>query len=149
MKTFTLLLFILISFSASALEVSFTGPCSERPLLTEVIKFAPGLNAGEVSLHVLDRNRIPYKGTTAGLNQVFDTAIGLDAMETISDNEMLAYGWCFEIDGEVPEVFPDRIIVKRTMKSIKWFYGYAHFKDGEWIAQCVPSYKRKPKQFCE
>jgi hypothetical protein len=74
MKTFTLLLFILISFSASALEVSFTGPCSERPLLTEVIKFAPGLNAGEVSLHVLDRNRIPYKGTTAGLNQVFDTS---------------------------------------------------------------------------
>lgn len=144
----TVILSGLLSHTASAFEVNFVGACSPESLLTSEVKYVKGMNVGEMSLKVLDDHGIPYQGTSAGLNQLFDTPIGLDAMEVVSDNEMMAYGWCFEIDGTIPEVFADKVPVKSTTKVVTWFYGYAHFLNGEWISQCEKSYLRRSAQFC-
>jgi len=149
LRTFIALFFILLSFHTLALEVQFVGPCSEQPLLSQEVKFAEGMNVGEVSLMVLDAHQIPYQGVSAGFNQIFGSAIGLDAMEVISDNEMMAYGWCFEVDGVVPEVLADKVLVKNGTKMIRWFYGYAHYLNGEWVAQCLKSHLRMPVKFCQ
>lgn len=139
---------IISSYSAFSFEIKFIGACSEKPLLSEKVNFVQGMNAGDESLKVLDLNRITYQGTSAGLNQVFDTPVGLDSMEVISDNEMMAYGWCFDIDGKIPEVFADKVPIKASTKVITWFYGYAHFLNGKWISQCEKSYLRRSAQFC-
>ncbi len=149
MHTYFALFCILLSFQVNAFEVQFVGPCSQQPLLSQEVKFAEGMNVGEVSLMVLDAHQIPYQGVSAGFNQIFGSAIGLDAMEVISNNEMMAYGWCFEVDGEIPEVLADKVPVKKTTKMISWFYGYAHYFNGEWVAQCLKSHLRRPVKFCQ
>lgn len=148
LHTFFALSFILISSQAHAFEVQFIGPCLEQPLLSQEVDFSEGMNVGEVSLKVLEDNQIPYQGVSAGFNQIFGSAIGLDAMEVISDNEMMAYGWCFEVDGEIPEVLADKVKVSESTKIVTWFYGYAHFLNGEWVSQCLKSHLRKPTKFC-
>jgi hypothetical protein len=148
LRTFFALTFILLSTQALAFEVQFVGPCFEQPLLSQEVDFAEGLNVGEVSIKVLEANQVPYQGVSAGFNQIFGSAIGLDAMEVISDTEMMAYGWCFEVDGEVPEVLADKVPVNKNTKIVSWFYGYAHFLNGEWVAQCLKSHLRKPIKFC-
>jgi hypothetical protein len=137
-----------LSLAGMAFDIQFIGGCSEESLLTKKVSYVKGMNVGDVSLKVLDDEGIPYHGTSAGLNQVFNTPLGLEAMEVISDNEMMAYGWCFEIDGKIPEVFADKVPVKATTKLISWFYGYAHFLNGEWISQCEKSYLRASAQIC-
>ncbi len=148
MRTYFALFCILLSFQGNAFEVQFVGPCSQQPLLSQEVDFAEGMNVGEVSLKVLEANQVPYQGVAAGFNQIFGSAIGLDAMEVISDTEMMAYGWCFEVDGEVPEVLADKVPVNNNTKIVSWFYGYAHFLNGEWVAQCLKSHLRKPFKFC-
>ncbi len=148
LQIFKMLPILLFSLHAIAFEVQFVGPCSKQPLLSEEVKFAPNMNAGEITIAVLDAHKIPYQGTTSGLNQVYNTAIGLDAMEVISNQEMMAYGWCFEVDGQIPEVFADKFPIEPGTKVVRWFYGYAHYLNGEWISQCEKSYLRHPTAFC-
>ena len=148
LRILTFVLFLSTFSQVNAVEINFLGACSKIPLLSENVLFKPRQTVGEISLQVLDQHGIPYSGTAAGLNQVFATPVGLDAMEVISDNEMLAYGWCFEVDGKIPEVFADKIPVKKTTKLISWFYGYAHFLNGEWISQCEKAYLRPSPVFC-
>ena len=73
--------------------------------------------------------------------------MGLDAMEVLSDTDMRSYGWCFEVDGKVPESYPDSIPLK-GVKKITWFYAYAEYVKGEWISQCKPSYQLKSPYVC-
>lgn len=147
MRKLLYLLLVTLPVNSYALEVRFTGPCLEAPLFAS--KTEPyQISVGELTLKVLDENGIKYQGTSAGLNQVFNTPIGLEAMEVISDEEMFAYGWYYEVDGKFPEVFPSEILVTNTMKSIHWFYGYAHYLKGNWISQCEKSYKRHSSFLC-
>ena len=58
-------------------------------------------------------------------------------LEILSEREMKAYGWCYSINGEVPEAFPDEVALGPQDKVV-WFFAYAHYLAGEWISQCVP-----------
>jgi hypothetical protein len=148
MKTYLTFFLVLFSFNSFSFEIEFIGGCSQQALFSQKVKYAKGMNVGDTTLKVLDDHAIPYQGTASGLNQVFNTPIGLEAMEVVSDNEMYAYGWCFEIDGVIPEVLADKVSVKPTTKLITWFYGHAHFLNGEWISQCEKSYLRRSAQIC-
>lgn len=136
------------SFSALAFDVQFIDPCSNRPLISEQFSYVRKTNVGEMSLRALDENQVIYQGTAQGLSQIFGSPIGMDAMVVISDNEMLSYGWCFEVDGKIPEVYPDSYIIKPTTKNVKWFYGYAHYLDGKWVGQCLKNHSRRPEMSC-
>lgn len=96
-----------------------------------------GLSIGELTIKMLDDYQVPYQGTEQGFNSILNSPTGLDAMVIISDNEMKAYGWCFEINGEIPEVYPNEVFINSTSDNVLWFWGYAHYKNGEWIAQCA------------
>ena len=138
----------MFSQSTQAFELRFQGACSADPLFSVELAFEKDMNVGELSLQVLDDHQIPYQGTASGLNQIFETPVGLEAMEIISENEMMAYGWCFEIDGRIPEVLADKVPIKKTTKLITWFYAYAHYLNGEWISQCEKSHLRRSPVLC-
>lgn len=148
MKRFIAGSIILLSLESSALEIQFIGPCSEKPLYSTVVESTEAKDVGNLSIEVLEKAQIPYQGTYKGIYQIQDSPVGLDAMEVISDHEMLSYGWCFEVDGEMPDVYPDEIALK-GVRRIRWIYGYAQYLNGEWVTQCKKSYLRRSPFICK
>jgi len=131
----------------ASLTVEFIGPCSEKPLLQTTANAVQSSNVGQMSIETLEKFKIDFKGSESGLNSAFGSPTGLDAMEVLSDNEMRSYGWCFEVDGKVPENYPDSISLM-NVKKVRWFFGYAHYLNGNWISQCEPAFELKPKFLC-
>jgi hypothetical protein len=144
------ILFLLFFFSVPtyALRVEFIGPCDSRPFLSRDYTSSPNDTIGDVTINLLQNAGIPFLGDSKGINQIYNSPIGLDAMEVISNNEMLAYGWCYELDGKILESYPDEVKVGHG-KKLKWFYGYAHYLDGIWIAQCLASHLRRSLFMCQ
>lgn len=142
-----ILAFFMLS-SAQGLEVSFIGPCSETPLhiSDEILDLEKSV--GHYTIEVLEKNHIEYLGSERGLNSAFGTPIGDGALEILSDREMRAYGWCYQVGGFEPGVFPNEYFVGSNSDHIVWFFGFAHYKDGVWISQCEPAHKLKPTFLC-
>lgn len=93
-------------------------------------------SVGQITVDLLKEKKVPFEGGVYGISNMFE--LGQD-VEVISDNEMLAYGWCFELDGVVPETMADQTLVLSPTSRLIWFYAYAHYKNGQWIAQCRPA----------
>lgn len=135
MKTLALLLTLICSQAFAGLSVtSHDNTASYNYQFTDS---DIGSNVGELTIKMLEDNRLSYQGTEQGFNSILNSPTGLDAMVIISDSEMKAYGWCFEINGVIPEVYANEITINSTNDNVLWFWGYAHYKNGEWIAQCA------------
>ena len=145
MKKFIIALFI--SLPLFAVEITFTGPCDKnfimRTKVTETYE-----NVGELTISVLTKYKIPFKGSPEGLVSAFNTPTGDGSVEVLSDVEMRAYGWCYSVDGVSPELYSNEIPITSETKSISWYYGFAHYYKGEWIAQCTPAHTVKPRFLC-
>lgn len=126
-----------------ALQILFSNPCGPIPLLETSLRSAETKSVGQVTIDALEAFEAPYQGSENGLNSAFNSPVGLDAMEVISDSEMKSYGWCFEVDGKLSEVMPGDYKIGPKTQSVRWFIGYAHYKNGNWISQCTPAYKSK------
>lgn len=140
---------VLITTNSFAVTIEFIGPCDEKPFMRKTLSSVHEQTLGELTINLLEKEKIAYLGTEKGLNQVLNSPIGLDALEVIKDDEMMAYGWCFEVDGKIPELYPDEIRLDGKFNHIKWFYGYAHYLKGIWISQCQKSYLRKSPFVCK
>lgn len=143
-----ILLALLFSLSANAVELKFIGPCSDEFIMkvnvTDVYE-----NVGMLTINTLSKFSIPHQGTPEGLVSAFETPVGDDAIEVISDEELRAYGWCFAVDGVAPEVYPHEAPVTPETKSVVWTYGFARFYKGEWVTQCTPAHTVKPASLCK
>lgn len=146
MKKLTILLNLIIS-QAFCASLTVIGPCDEKPLFSVRTKINSKQSVGSFSLDVFNANKIPYQGTFEGFNSIFETPVGLDAMEVLSDTEMRAHGWCYSVNGVSPEKFPDEIFIEDDAEVV-WWFGYAHLLDGEWITQCSETHLIAPEQFC-
>lgn len=138
-----------VSSSANAIQVDFIGPCSSVPLLSASVVLSTPSNVGQLSVHVLDQNKVPYRGSASGIAEAFGAPSGLDATVVISNEEMLSYGWCYSVDGVAPDVYPDQIELTPQTKKIEWFYAYSHYLKGDWISQCVKAYRRPIPNYCK
>ncbi|MCO4795236.1 MAG: hypothetical protein KC493_16075 [Bacteriovoracaceae bacterium] len=147
MKIIVLISFIITISYSTAGTISFIGPCSSDPVFKTQFSIDNISNAGKVTIDTLKKFNIPHIGTAQGMNSIFDTPTGSDAIEVVSDNEMHAYGWCFSVNGFEPAEYPVNIEVLEK-DHILWWFGYATFKDGQWITQCTPSHTRQAAQFC-
>lgn len=144
----TLFLALLISFSAQAIELKFIGPCDDDFIMkTDVTESYA--NVGELTIATLSKFNIPFKGTAEGLSSAFETPVGEAALEVVSDEEMRAYGWCYSVDGEAPEVYPHEIAITPETKSIVWHFGFARYFRGQWVTQCTPANSIKPDFLCK
>lgn len=142
-----ILMSFLLSVSAWSIDLKFIGPCEKEPIITIKIEKTFS-NVGALTLAALNENKIPYQGTEEGLNSIFNTPTGLDAVEIISDIEMRSFGWCYSVDGVSPEIYPHEMPITKNTKTVIWHYGFAHFYNGEWRTQCTPSYSVRPRSLC-
>ncbi len=124
---------LLISSGAHAVTVKITGKNRAALFETEIASPIPS-DVGSVTIVAFDAAKIPYQGSSNGISKIYD----LDQqVEVVSNIEMRAYGWCFAIDGQVPETMPNNTDVLTQQTVVEWYYAYAHYKSGDWIGQCV------------
>lgn len=90
---------------------------------------------GKISVNFFNQKNLSYVGNEAGIVSIQEDG---NWIEIISDTEMKAYGWCFSLNGKVLETMSDQTFLVSQNDHIRWFYAYAHYKDGYWIAQCHP-----------
>ncbi len=106
------------------------------------------LTVGEATVRTLEAKRIPFQGTERAINTIMNTPGQDQTLEILSDKDMRAYGWCFDVDGEVPEEYASEIPLHEGMKRIRWFHGYAEMKNGQWVSQCQETAKLGPAFLC-
>lgn len=145
MKTLFLTLFVSTNLFAGSLSV--ISPCEQTTAVFHSYNFDGVSNVGQQSVEILTKLKIPFQGSFRGMNTILNTPLGLDALEVISDTEMNAYGWCYSVNGFEPGEFSDQVTITQE-DDIIWWYGFAKYKDGNWITQCTPSYERNTSLFC-
>lgn len=133
MKYLFILGLYLWSSLAFAVQLTIRGK-AQQLLFSQSVPLQNFEDVGNFSVKVFADNQIPFSGDASGISELYHLS---QDIEVISDTEMKAYGWCFSIDGQVPETMPDQTELTNDSSSIHWFYAYAHYKDGEWIAQCA------------
>jgi hypothetical protein len=115
-----------------ALSITMENPVTGEIMVKEVT-IAEKLSVGEVTIQFLESLALPYKGDVLG----FSSLLGVDQhLEILSSDEMKAYGWCFSLDGIVPETLTDVTMVTIEHQQLRWFYAFAHYKQGVWLSQC-------------
>ena len=149
MKSLLSLTVILWSLSVHAVYFDVIGPCSKTPLYSGSFITDLSESAGQISLDIFDSHNIAYVGSLDGMAMIANSPVGLDAMEVLSDTKMRAYGWCFSVNGVVPEVLASKTYLKAQDDYISWFYAYSTYDRGLWLDYCVPAHKIKSQQFCK
>lgn len=131
---------------AKALTYEIVGACSAVPAYHGSHENFP-TDAGTATVAILERNKIPFLGSAAGIHSILNTPVGDEAIEVINDQEMRAYGWCYEVDDKQPDVMPDKVMLTGS-EHLKWFYAFSHYKSGNWLTYCEPAFTVKPKNIC-
>jgi hypothetical protein len=150
MKKLLSIILLAITTQASAFEFTITDICENKLVLNENIEILNDVSAGDLTLYMFKQYEIPYIGNIDSISSIFNTKTGLDSYEVISDTEMKVFGWCYEIDGVQPDVFMSQVTIDPTVhKKMNWFYGYAHYKEGEWLTYCTPVYEDKNEFICK
>ena len=143
-----LLIITFFSLNVSAVEVSFIGPCSLEPLLKVEHKY-DGASVGLITVETLEKEKIEFIGSQQGLASAFGTPTGKEAMEILGPDEIRAYGWGFSLNGFSPAEYPHRVQSHSNSDKIEWLFGYAHYKDGQWLSQCDPAHLIAPDFLCK
>ncbi|MBC7466504.1 MAG: hypothetical protein H7256_10975 [Bdellovibrio sp.] len=131
---FIVLILIVFTFNwARAMTFEVIGK-NGQVILKQELSVELKQNVGQISVQILNKNKISFEGGEFGLSSL--VGLGQD-IDVISDTEMKAYGWCFSIDGVISETMPDQTWLKKQNENLLWFYGYAHYKNGDWIGQCL------------
>lgn len=145
----TILASIMLSTSLSAVTFDVIGACSNTPLYEGRFRTDIGENVGTLSMEFFEDQSIPYTGGVNGFSSINHSPMGLDAIEVLSTTKMRAYGWCFSINGVVPNTIASETYLTKQNDYISWFYAYSTYDQGVWTDYCVPSYKIKASQFCK
>lgn len=137
-----ILLTLLLSMStASAFALTFQ---VEHPYQTiDLIHTETAIDSpqslGSLTVSLLESHNVSYIGNEMGIHSIESTPFGDAAIEIISDVEMRVYGWCFIVDGEIPETLAGKTVITASTQRISWFYAYAHYLEGEWLSYCTPA----------
>ena len=142
----TLIILLLSTNLFANVNIEFIGACDSVPLHQEQVSFSPS-NVGQLTVDVLERNNIPFQGSKEGLRSIFNLTTQDNELIIISDREMLAYGWCYKINGFAPELYPHKVDLSDN-DHIQWYFAFSRYLDGEWVSQCKPSYQEPRPEFC-
>ena len=126
---------------AQSVRVVVKNPFSNVTAVETTLALQPLDSAGTVSLRAFQMwqslGKLKYIGDAHGITSVDNVKSDLFI---VSDREMKAYGWCFKVDDQVPSVYADEFVLERSHQLIEWYYGYAHYLNGQWIGMCLEDF---------
>ncbi len=150
MKRLVLALFFLISAQTQALTWEIIGACSKTPVISGEYSIENMHNTvGETTLAIFTQNNIPFQGNRDGMNTINNSPVGLDAMEVLSDERMRAHGWCFMVNGEIPDSYASQVNFESNDDHLTWYYCYATLIRNDWTSFYNATYEVRPNQFCK
>lgn len=138
----------LITNAAAAVTFQVRSLCSDAFTVDADINATTSDHVGGITIKGLEEAGVPYVGSAEGISSIGDSPSGDKAMEIISSTHMRAYGWCFSINGVEPAAMPDKVNITSNSDVIQWYYGFAEYKDGQWITYCTPTHQAKPAYIC-
>jgi hypothetical protein len=147
------ILFLVALFAASAsqayaITLQVMEICDER-IHSQGELQGNGIDAGTLTVNFLTSAVIPFIGERRGINSILVTPTGDDAIELISDVSMRVYGWCYDVDGQIPELMPHEFVMTKESQIIRWFYAYSEYQSGKWLNYCEPVFRLKPEFACQ
>lgn len=137
------------SSNLSAITFDVIGPCSKNPIHKGSFKTDLKESVGKITMDIFDFNQITYVGSELGMSSIMNSPTGDAAIEILSDTKMRAYGWCFSINGVIPDVLSSESFFVYQNDYLSWFYAYSTYDQGVWTDYCVPSYRISSPQFCK
>jgi len=147
----SLLLSVLIFMSAQSIAITWEviEPCLDQPqFYGEYDQKDLDISVGDTTVAIFDKFEIPYLGNRIGIGSINMSPVGDEALEVISDDTMRSHGWCYSINGVVPEVYPSEIQFTSNDDHLTWFYCYALYEKGVWKSFYNYTNKIKPEQIC-
>lgn len=141
---------LLINFSTFAIDYKVFGPCSEVAIFAgshEVVDLNQSI--GLISIEIFEKRHIPYIGNENGFNSIINTPTDKDSIEILTPTKLRAYGWCFNINGIIPDTMPGSTHFSNNDNRLNWFYAYSTLDNGKWTDYCVPAFKVKSEKFCK
>jgi hypothetical protein len=121
--------------SNTAKTLSFQVRGEEGALLHEsLVKVGDdATNVGALTLQQLEASGLDWAGTETSIQRIG----GLESKVEFVDGELRIWGWCFSVDGTVPDTTPDQTEIRPEHRMIVWFWGWASQRNGEWTAMCA------------
>lgn len=150
MKLLMILLFTSLSANLSAVVFEVVNICGPTPYITQELYLDAPDYLSNITLDFFSKNQIPFEGNHTGMKSILNTPIGNQAIEIISDTKMRSYGWCYEVDNQIPDVLMNEVFIKpKHTEIIRWFYGYAEYDSGSWTSYCTPVYQNPHPFICD
>ena len=130
----------LASFEAQAasIEVRVEDPCHTGRLLkqTSVERTEKISSAGDATIAALESLQLDFQGSSAGIESILKTPTSLEAVEFETDSSFRIHGWCYQVDGFEPGVMMGEYKLEPRHRVIRWFFGYARYRNGDWEGYC-------------
>ncbi len=143
------LILIFFNHFAFAIDYKIIGPCSDIPAYSGTIEVSDLFQTvGKTTLQIFEQRQIPFIGNDYGFNSIMNTPTDKKSIEILSATKMRAYGWCYSVNGVIPEILPGNAVFISNQDQLSWFYAYSTYDTGKWLDYCVPSYTIKADQFC-
>lgn len=142
------LIFLSVSAAAYAVEITVQAPCADSPWLKVQLPHDPSQSVGAQTIQALTAGQVAYVGTPSGIISIRETLPSARALEVVNDRSMRAYGWCFSLNGKIPDVLPDQVYPESANDEITWFFAYATYENGLWKDYCTPTHTTRPAYLC-
>ena len=140
---------LLLACSVSqAVTFKVVGPCDSKPLYATQAPVDLTKSAGQISRDLFNAQGIPFAEGTGGFESILGTPKANEATEVISKNVIRAYGWCYQVNGKIPDVMADDLALTSQNDEVIWYFASTTLEKGEWKNFCEPSYLSKPARFC-
>lgn len=130
-----ILLALLIAFPARALEIEVHGVAGKL-LHAAKAEVKAGETVGAFTARVLGASTLDFDGDEGGVRKI--EGLGGE-LELLSDSEMNAYGWCYEVDGALSDLLAGDHPLTPEHGRLKWFFAYASYDSGKWTGFCLPA----------
>lgn len=126
-----MILFSILISTALAVTVTVEHPVDGVIAMDEIAITEP-TSVGLLTMDYLTQKNIVFDGSELG----FMSIAGLEQrLDILSKSEMKAYGWCYSVDGQIPETLAHETMLTSD-SSLRWFYAFAHYQSGVWLSQC-------------
>jgi len=94
-------------------------------------------NVQSLSLNAFEQGQLAYTKTDHGFYSILNIE---PETQFISESEFKTYGWCFKVNNILVDTQAIDTQVHNE-DTVSWFYGYAHYKNGEWTGMCLDDEK--------
>ncbi len=139
--------FAVFNTKSQALEFKLFHPCESKLNITSEILLNESESALNITIANLKNHKINHQLLEGGIKSIY-TLNSEKNLEIIDAKNFISYGWCYSVNGQLPESMPDQYHLVNN-DSISWFLGSSEYSEGQWISYCRPVHLEENSKYCK